>query len=201
MPKAGTPARRRRKAFIATPPAFVSFLQSEFPAEFDPDTHRALYALRAVAQLVNDYSNEWLAPFGLTVGKYNYLVQLYGAPEKRLSLNELSRYIHTTNATVTSMINALEREHLVRKIPNDHDRRSVLAEITPRGSRVVTQALRQHHINLERGLADVPKQERQQLMKLLRKVADGFESSFGVASDRVLAGPDHPRLRSRAGLD
>jgi DNA-binding MarR family transcriptional regulator len=174
------PVRRRRKAFIATPDLFVDVFVHDFPGEFLGATHKAVFALRAVAQLVNDYSNEWLAEAGLTVGKYNYLVTLYAARERRLRLSELSRYIHTTNGTVTTMINALEKDGLVRRVPSVRDGRSMEAEITAHGLKVVTAAIRVHHRKLEEGFARISIADRQMLSHLLGRVAEGFESRFGI---------------------
>jgi DNA-binding MarR family transcriptional regulator len=169
-----TAMRRRRKAFV-TPERHVAFYTGNYPGIFDPDTHYALFALRAVAQLVNDHSNEWLAELGLTVGKYGYLVTLEAVPGRRMTFNELSGWIHTTNATVTTMIQSLERDGLVRRVANPDDRRSVLAELTPKGSRLAKRAIVLHHENIERALRDFPIEKRRELFRLLVELGEAFE--------------------------
>lgn len=172
-------APRRRKAFVSGPDAFLSVQDvfvNRLPEKFDPDAHRALFLLRIVAQLVSDHANEWLAPYGLTVVKYSYLIRLYVAPKRRLSLNELSRYVNTTNASVTTMINALESDGLVRRVANKDDGRSMLAELTARGAKVIAEAFPSHNGNINLCLAAMTKRERRQLWTLLHKVATGFEA-------------------------
>jgi DNA-binding MarR family transcriptional regulator len=173
--------RRRRKAFV-TPERHVAFYAGNYPGVFDPDTHYALFALRAVAQLVNDSSNEWLSQLGLTVGKYGYLVTLESAPGHRLTFNELSRWIHTTNATVTTMIQSLERDGLVRRVPNPEDRRSVLAELTPKGSRLVKRAIVLHHENIERALRAFSMEKRRDLFRLLVELGEAFEEDAAASA-------------------
>lgn len=168
------PLPRRRRAVVVLPDALVEPHVAQFPESFDPWSARALFAIRAVAQRVNDHASDWLAPFGLTAAKYNYLVVLHAAKDP-LALNELGAYIHTSNVAVTAMIDALEREGLVERVRHPEDRRSVLAKLTPRGRRRVERAFPIHHRNIEAAMAELPPRERKTLVHLLTKLADGFD--------------------------
>jgi len=168
------PPRLRTRKTLSVPNEQIDAVVAQFPGVFDPDTHRALFALRAVAQRVNDRANEWLTPLGLTVGKYNYLVALASSKDRRATLNELGALIHTTSATVTGMIVALERDGLVERESNPLDGRSTVAKLTPRGETLLKKAMTPHQGNIEASLKHVTRAERKTLFDLLLKVGTGF---------------------------
>lgn len=162
----------------------IAAVVAQFPGVFDPDTHRALFALRATAQRVNDRANEWLAPLGLTVGKYNYLVALASSESRSRTLNEIGSLIHTSSATVTGMIAALERDGLVERENNPADGRSTIARLTPSGEALLRQAMTPHQRNIEAAMKDFSRTERRQLFALLLRLGAGFgpapESEPGI---------------------
>ncbi len=180
---------RRRKSFV-TSDQHAAFYAASFPGVFDPATHAALFALRAVAQFVNDRANEWLAPLGLNVGKYGYLVTLESAPGRRMRFNDLGRSMHTTNASVTTMIQTLERDGLVRRVPNPDDARSHLAELTPQGRRLARRAVEAQHAHVERALHRFPAAKRKQLTALLLELGEAFQDDM----DATDAGARSARL-------
>lgn len=99
------PPRRR----LTVPDEILDIFVKRHPQIFDADTHRVLFAPRAVAQRVNDRANEWLAPLDLAVRTYNYLVALGSVQDRSLTLNEIAGLIHTKSATVTQMRRARAR--------------------------------------------------------------------------------------------
>jgi MarR family transcriptional regulator, transcriptional regulator for hemolysin len=159
---------------LTVPDEILAIFVKAHPQVFDPDTHRVLFALRAVAQRVNDRANEWLAPLGLTVGKYNYLVALGTARGQRLTLNEIGTFIHTKSATVTQMIAALERDGLVRRTSNPVDGRSTIAALTPLGKKRLRTAMELHHRAIEGSMQTFSTAERRTLFALLLKLGDAF---------------------------
>lgn len=171
----------RRKTF-AVPEALLGPFMREHPG-VDPDAHRVLFALRAVAQFVNDRANEWLAPLELTVGKYNYLVALGTARRGGLTLTEIARLIHTKSATVTQMIAALERDGLVARAGNPGDRRSTVARLTPAGKALLRKAVEHHHAHIERAMREFGASDRRALFASLLRLG----ASFSVAEPAVAA--------------
>lgn len=173
---------RRRKVFV-TSAEHDAFYAASFPGVFDPATHRALFALRAVAQLVNDRANEWLTPLGINVGKYGYLVTLEAAPRKRLRFNDLGRSMHTTNASVTTMIQSLEHDGLVRRVANPDDARSSLAQLTAAGSRLARRAVAIQHEHMERALRTFPPAKRERLTALLIALGGALQADIDATDD------------------
>lgn len=172
--------KRRRKGVLVVPDELLSPFTQNFPELFDPVATRGLFALRALAQRIDDDYNTWLVPLGLTATKLNYLAVLYAAPKHTLPLSELSRYIHASNANVTIIMNALERDGLVERRPNPLDRRSTVAILEPKGKALINKAFPIHHRNIKAALRDVTPSERRALVALLVKIGAGFDALFAT---------------------
>jgi DNA-binding MarR family transcriptional regulator len=173
--EAVTPMRTQRKTIVRLPEAMLEAHRERFPDTFERNAVIAMFALRALAQRVNDRTNETLAALELNAAKYNYLVVIYMTPGQTLTLNEISALIHTSNATVTSMVAALERDGLLRRSAHPTDRRSVVVRLTAKGRHRVEAAVPLHHRNIEAGMSELTLDERAQLATLLLKLAAGFD--------------------------
>ena len=105
----------------------------------------------------------------LTFARYEVLTWLATDPESSLTLSWISKTLRIPPATVTNIIDRLEDEKLVRRVPHPSDARTTLAVITPRGQRVATDATRDlNSIVYERiGLSE---RQRSQLVDLLAEL-------------------------------
>jgi DNA-binding MarR family transcriptional regulator len=151
--------------------------EARFPG-FERHSIVALFALRALAQRIADYTSEALAPLGLNAAKFNYLMVLYCNPNVEMTLTEISRYIHTSNATVTSMIASLERDGLVTRRAHDLDGRSSVVRLTDAGTELIRRAAPIHHGHWDAALADLSLAEREQLADLIIRAGTGFDRHF-----------------------
>lgn len=82
-----------------------------------------------------DALTKFHASFGITRsnGRYTLLRILYFDRGRRLTLNELRNEMNVTAANVTYLIDQLEKEGLVIRIPFPADRRVTHVELTPSG--------------------------------------------------------------------
>ena len=78
----------------------------------------------------------------LTFARYEVLTWLATDPESSLTLSWISKTLRIPPATVTNIIDRLEEEKLVRRVPHPSDARTTLAEITARGKKVAMGATR-----------------------------------------------------------
>jgi DNA-binding MarR family transcriptional regulator len=168
------PRVRKRVVFLTD--AFMQPRKLAFPGAADPWATRAVFAIRALAQRINDHANAWLAPYGLTAVKYNYLVVLYGAEGQAMALNDLAAYIHTTSGSVTGVIDALEKDAFVERARHPADRRSIIAKLTSKGKAAIEQAFPVHHRHIELLLSELTVADRRTLVGFLGKLADGIDA-------------------------
>jgi DNA-binding MarR family transcriptional regulator len=170
--------RTQRKPLLRLPDEMLTKQAALFPESFERHSIVALFALRTLAQRITDYTNEALAPLGLNAAKFNYLMVLFVKPLEEMTLSELSRFIHTSNATVTSMVGSLERDGLVRRRAHDVDGRSTIVSLTDDGRRLMEKAIPLHHGHWAAALADLSIAEREQLADLVIRAGTGFDRHF-----------------------
>jgi DNA-binding MarR family transcriptional regulator len=130
-------------------------------------------------QLLNHDVNQVMRRQGLTFSRYEVLTWLATDAESSVTLSWISRTLRIPPATVTDIIDRLERDALVRRAPHPSDARTTLAVITPRGRKLANDATRELNAAVyERiGLAE---EKRALLIDLLAELrANGAE--FDVA--------------------
>ncbi|HEY8483760.1 MAG TPA: MarR family transcriptional regulator [Longimicrobiales bacterium] len=87
--------------------------------------------LRA-AQVLERRLEESFAAVDLTAARY-WVLELLGRAGRPLPLREIAERLSCVRSNVTQLVDRLEADGLVRRIPDPADRRGVLAELTPAG--------------------------------------------------------------------
>lgn len=93
---------------------------------------QSIFSLLRAAYALEDRVEATLAAVGLSSPKFSVLGVLVAANEP-MALGELAAKLSCVKSNATQMIDRLEADGLVRRIADPVDRRSVKAEITPRG--------------------------------------------------------------------
>jgi DNA-binding MarR family transcriptional regulator len=93
---------------------------------------QSIFSLLRAAHALEDKVESILASAGLSGPKFAVLGVLVAAKEA-LPLGELADRLSCVKSNATQMIDRLEADGLVRRIPDPNDRRSVRAEVTQRG--------------------------------------------------------------------
>ena len=152
---------------VLVPKDRVAAWQRRYPNSFDPGAAQLMFAIRALAQRINDNANEWLAPFGLTAKRFNYLATLCSDEGVGMTLIELGNFVHTSSGTVTTMVNALEREGLVKRTANPDDARSFRIRPTKKAYSILEKAWAFHHQRIDEIVGTLTAHEKSTLLELL----------------------------------
>jgi len=135
-------------------------------------------------QLLVDQVNEVMRTHDLTFARYEVLAWLATDPDSSLTLSWISTTLRIPPATVTNLVDRLEADKLVRRVPHPSDARTTLAVITPRGRSVVDGATRDLNVSVYSGIG-LSFDQRDQLIGLLTELrANGGE--FDVARSEEL---------------
>ena len=97
-------------------------------------------AIMRVSRLVSGAIDAALRPLELSYARFETLGILFFEPEGVLPLGKLSERLGVHPATVTSIVDRLEQQDLVRRTRREGDRRIVLAELQPAGRELVQRA-------------------------------------------------------------
>jgi DNA-binding MarR family transcriptional regulator len=144
-------------------------------------------------------TEEALRPFGINESQFGVLAALRRAgPPHVLSPTALYHSLLISSGAMTNRLERLTAAGLVRRVPDPRDGRSVLVALTPRGRRVVDEAVAAHAESQHRWLASLSPAERQSLAGMLRRLLLQFEDHPpGPADCAALTG--RPTGRARAG--
>ena len=85
------------------------------------------------------------AAHGISVKEFDVLITLFNAPDGKLRMTELAERVVPTPSGVTHLVTRLERDGLVRRTVDEHDRRSFFAELTRAGRRRLREARPTHN--------------------------------------------------------
>jgi DNA-binding MarR family transcriptional regulator len=81
-----------------------------------------------------------LAPLGLSFARFEILRLLGFAREQQLPMGKIGDRLQVHPASVTSAVNRLERDGLIRRRSGSHDNRIVLARLLPAGEAILEEA-------------------------------------------------------------
>ena len=81
-----------------------------------------------------------LRRFGLTFARYEALVLLSFTRNGELPLGKMGPRLMIHPTSVTNVVDRLEEDRLVQRVPHPTDRRTTLARITPAGRALAVQA-------------------------------------------------------------
>jgi DNA-binding MarR family transcriptional regulator len=93
----------------------------------------ALSALRLLSKHLHDEFQQWTAGHGLSESRFRVLMTIFMSPDRQLPLGELAERLDVVPRTMTGLVDVLERDGLVVRIPDVADRRSTLAALTEAG--------------------------------------------------------------------
>jgi DNA-binding MarR family transcriptional regulator len=97
-------------------------------------------SLMRAQQIVLSRVDGVLRPLDLTFARYELLMILLFSRNGALPLNKLGNRLQVHPTSVTSAVDRLETQGLVRRRPHPTDRRTTLAEITTAGRALAAQA-------------------------------------------------------------
>lgn len=93
----------------------------------------AAAAVRLAAKRMHMAIERWAESHGLTEGRLRILMTLLHAEENRMALGDLAERLNVAPRTMTGLVDTLERDGLVVRVPDPSDRRSLHAQLTPAG--------------------------------------------------------------------
>jgi DNA-binding MarR family transcriptional regulator len=93
-----------------------------------------------------------------------------------MSPSEIGESLIVTRATVTGVVDSLERRGFVRRSPNPTDRRGLLVELTPDGTRVVAEVRSLIHRNEKAWMDGLSDEELAAYIGLLHRIQETIGS-------------------------
>jgi DNA-binding MarR family transcriptional regulator len=100
----------------------------------------AVTSIMRAQQVLMARLNDLLRPLGLTFPRYEALMLLSFTRAGALPLGKIGERLQVHRTSVTNIVDKLEADGLVRRVPHAEDRRATLAEITDAGRQTAKRA-------------------------------------------------------------
>ena len=133
---------------------------------------QAATSVMRAQQIVLSRVDEALRPWSLTFARYEVLVLLHFSKEGVLPLGKMGDRLMLHQASITNLVDRLEQQDLIRRVPHPTDRRTTLAELTPSGRSTVIDATKAV-VAASVGVAELTDRDAADLHRILRKLRSG----------------------------
>jgi DNA-binding MarR family transcriptional regulator len=143
------------------------------------DDHQSLKLwlrmLSCTVRIENEIRSRLRETFGITLPRFDLMAQLERYPDG-LRMGELSRRLMVTGGNVTGITDLLEKEGLVVRVPDPHDRRAYAVKLTDAGRGAFAGMAVVHERWIEELLQDIPAADKATLIELLSKLKQGLDA-------------------------
>ena len=165
------------KPFPKIPPkAEVLRKVAERYPDLEPDAMEVLINVQRVAQQAQCSNSQFLEPYKLSEGKFFVLCHLFseeimGRPEP--SPSEIADCVGVTRATITGLLDGLERDGFLERRQDSRDRRALTIHLTGKTHRFLDEYIPDQSRRINVLMAGLNGDERRQLVGLLARIGGG----------------------------
>ena len=147
------------------------------PLGVDTSAVEALAALRIAGKSLRQLQERWAETHGLSEGRMGVMFRLFRAGD--CPLGDLAENLESTPRNITGLVDHLERDGLVERVPDPQDRRSVRARLTAAGRERIEGIWREgleHQFEMVQGFS---KDDLAQLRHLCLQLAENARKELG----------------------
>lgn len=127
---------------------------------------------------------------GLSQGRFTVLMLLFDkscGQSHSCTPAELAERAGVTRATMTGLIDTLERDAMVVRKPSPSDRRMLSVELTPKALAFLGQILPEHFRRINDLMSPLTDTERRTLVRLLGKIASRAAEAYPAPSSTAVS--------------
>ncbi len=163
----------------------------QFPG-LDPSACEVFLHLLRTGDEAFRVTDEHFQSQGLSQGRFTVLMLLYDktcAATRAFTPAQLAEQSGVTRATMTGLVDTLERDGMVTRKPDPNDRRQLSVELTPRGVEFLNQIMPEHFRRISVILSALTESERSTMVRLLAKIAGQAQQAFPVSDSNSDSSP------------
>lgn len=130
-----------------------------------------------LVQAFSDFYPAWtkwlrttLHQSGVTPARVRLLAVLADGPP--VTMTALSKALHVSPRNITTLVDALEAEALVKRVDHPSDRRATIIELTERGAELCNELWGQHLDGAGRIFASISESEQRTLLSTIERLRD-----------------------------
>lgn len=134
--------------------------------------HLTLYShilLRKVATDLDVNLDSFFSRYNLSSGRFALMLLLQRTPQG-LMPSELAQKVGVTQATISGLINSLEKTEIVKRTTHEKDGRSFVILLTEKGHNICNEVLPLYHERISLFWAEFNNGEKEQLNALMERM-------------------------------
>ena len=147
------------------------------PLGVDTTAVEALAALRIAGKSLRMMQERWAETYDLSEGRLGVMFRLFRVGD--CQLGDLADELDSTPRNITGLVDHLERDGLVERVPDPQDRRSVRARLTPAGHERIESIWKEgleHQFEVVQGMS---KDDLAQLRHLCLQLVENARKELG----------------------
>ena len=142
--------------------------------QIEPDAMLAIMCFMRTGADVSECFERFLTKHGLSHGRFAILMYLNRQPDVSVNQTHLAEAYGVTKATVTGLIDGLERDNLVERLADPADRRASLVRLTAASRKFLDEFLPAHFRGVSELMAGLDARDRAELTRLVGKIREGI---------------------------
>jgi DNA-binding MarR family transcriptional regulator len=144
-----------------------------FP-DLDPSAVEAFLHLLRTSTDVYEAFSRLMERNNISPGRFTVLMLLFRNTDKPANPADLADRSGVTRATMTGLVDTLERDGLVKREPDPTDRRMMLVGLTAKGREFIEKILPDYYRRVSALMAHTTQTDRKTLVALMAKVQQGI---------------------------
>jgi DNA-binding MarR family transcriptional regulator len=147
-------------------------LSKHYP-DLNPVANEAVLHLLRASDELHRLGSNFFAKYNLSHGRFTVLMFLaldVSGQQPPRTPAEMAEWAGCTRATMTGLIDTLERDGMVRREPDAHDRRMLRIALTEKGNTFIQGMIPEHFRRINALMSNLSSDECKQLTFLLDKV-------------------------------
>jgi len=126
------------------------------------------FSVGRISRKLNKVTKESIASYGLTTSQFFMLIALY--EENGILISKLAEKVALDRATLTGLVDRLERDGLVKRTNDPNDRRAIKIYLTDKAEDLRHDLLEIYHKNNSMFLSILSPKERQTFEAVVEKL-------------------------------
>ncbi|MDP8243799.1 MAG: MarR family transcriptional regulator [Candidatus Hinthialibacter antarcticus] len=143
-------------------------------ADVDPGFIEAFLILVYTSSELLNAGVEYFQEYGTSPARFGLMMQLNMNKEHTLSPSDLAELTGVTRATITGLLDGLERDGFIQRQPDPNDRRSQTVHLTEKAQTFLDGFLPGHFKRIQGLMSNVSVKEKKQLVSTLTKILDNL---------------------------
>lgn len=141
-------------------------------SSMDPTAVEAYLSIVVTGNAISRAIETYLARHGIAPGRFGVLMYLLREKERSGQPSAIAEWLGVTRATITGLLDGLERDGLVRREPHARDRRMTHVALTSKGQDCLDRLLPDYFRMTAGMVSHLGERERRTLTRLLGQVRE-----------------------------